>query len=357
MIKTIVSQVRTNCQVASSAQAGNLSLCGLLLRLRQLYKWEHGLAPWQEPDPEPVLVWIEQQESAWDALEGQSWSPLTLNGVSLDPLAVETVNQHLLPHGLAYGAGLSRGLAPTCFLGELAAEHHEDGLTIFILGTELARDLEAAPALCQGTRIYVRRQALAFYLWDHLADPAQQNNRFLRLALAARHLTLGELLCRPETHQDHFHLLLADFLDSAMHHEIGEARETSLRAAVPFILENFAQSRLEFWLRSFKDVLADVNEWGRLAFLIRERRLTALALMLAWQPGLYPLLLPELEPAFWDLVKSGDWEGFDRVRSSALDRLRRVALELTELVASAPGHSLHHIRQEIKHRFLTPLGL
>ena len=118
--QTFLDQVDSNCQVASAGQAGQFSLCGTLLRLRQLYKWEHQLPPWREPEPAAVLEWIEAKERTWEALEGASWQQLIWGRLSFDPLAVEALNQHLLPQGLAYGAGLGRGHAPTCFLGELA---------------------------------------------------------------------------------------------------------------------------------------------------------------------------------------------------------------------------------------------
>ncbi len=60
-----VQQVQANCRIAAAGQVGFYSLCGMLLRLRQLYKWEQGLLPWQEGDPKAVLDWIEVQEEAW----------------------------------------------------------------------------------------------------------------------------------------------------------------------------------------------------------------------------------------------------------------------------------------------------
>ena len=48
---------------------------------------------------------------------------------------------------------------------------------------ELARDLDGTPALCQGSLIYARKEALAFYLWDRLADPIQQNKKFLKISI------------------------------------------------------------------------------------------------------------------------------------------------------------------------------
>lgn len=72
-ISALLERLRHNCQLASSAQAGHYSLCGLLLRLRALYKWEQGLPPWQEPEPEAVLGWVAGVESAWEALADAPW--------------------------------------------------------------------------------------------------------------------------------------------------------------------------------------------------------------------------------------------------------------------------------------------
>ncbi|MDP2045778.1 MAG: hypothetical protein Q8L00_06130, partial [Deltaproteobacteria bacterium] len=73
---TLIEGVRLNCDIASAGQAGHFSLCGLLMRLRQLYKWEHGQAPWQEPEVAAILSWIARRERTWDDLEEASWRAL-----------------------------------------------------------------------------------------------------------------------------------------------------------------------------------------------------------------------------------------------------------------------------------------
>jgi hypothetical protein len=357
ILPTMISQVSANCEIGNASQAGHFSLCGLLLRLRQLYKWEHALPPWREPDPGAVLAWVEGKEGAWEQLEGAVWQDLILNGATLDPFAVAEVNAALTPLGLAYGAGYSRGLAPTCFLGRLLEVRRLDDLTVLVLGNELARDLDAAPALCQGSLIYARREALAYYIWDRLSDPVQQHKPFLKVALAAFGTTLGSLLQDPEAHREAFEQLVAGELEAVIRHEVGEAREISLRDAFRTALTLFPQTRVELWVRALKDALAEVNEWGRLAYLIEARQATSLALMLAWRPGLYPLLLPELEPAFWQLQEQGDWEVLAEARLSALSRLRATAAELSELLAAADITPAPQLRGEIEARFLKPLGL
>jgi hypothetical protein len=353
----LVEEIRWNCDLASAGQSGHFSLCGLLLRLRQLYKWEHGLSPWREPEVEAVLEWIARRERTWDDLEDAVWRPLPWGAAALDPFAVEALNEHLIPRGLAYGAGLSRGLNPTFFLGELVEVRRLGDLTILILGAELARDLDASPALCQGTLIYARRQALGFYLWDRLADPTQQGNAYLQIALQAYNLPLPKLLRDPEAYQEQFNAFLAGELEAVIRHEMGEALEPSLKAAFPAVLERLPQTRVELFVRTLKDALADVNDWGRLAYLIDTRSLPSLAVMLAWRPGLLPALLPELEPAFQDLLASGDWGVMDAARRRALDRLRQAAAGLNELLDSPAAAANARLQEEIQRCYLAPLGL
>ena len=357
MLSSLISQVEANCELACSLQAGYFSLCGLLLRLRLLYKWKHGLPPWREPEPDEVLAWVADLETTWEAREGESWQNLPLNGQAVDPFDVEQVNCFLEPGGLAYGAGFCRGLAPTFFLGELAEVRQQDDLTILVLDKELARDLDGTPALCQGALIYARRQSLAYFLWDHLADPGQQENRFLMAGWSSQGPSRIDLLKSPEEHQDVWDDLVSGEVEAFIGHEVGEARETSLRQALPAILELFCQTPLELWIRALKDALAEVNDRGRLAFIIGERRLTSLALMLAFQPGLYPLLLPELEPAFWDLVKDRDWEVVETARVAALSRLRHTAVEVNHLLKVHRDGPPDLLKQILTERFLSPLGL
>lgn len=356
MLLSFIQQVRDNCRVASGAQAGFFSLCGLLLRLRALYKWEHGLPPWREPEPEEVLAWVAEVESAWDELEDVAPGDLRLNGRTFQPFQVEDLNAFLSPQGLAYGAGFTRGLAPTFFLGELTEIRRDGDLTILVLGDEVARDLDGTPALRQGNTIYARRQAVEFYLWDRLADPAQQNDCRVELALSAYGLSLSRLLADPEGHREGFRELAAAEMEAYIRHEIGEALETSLAEVFHTLLALFPQTRIELWLRVLKDALADVCDQGRLAYFSESERLPSLALFLAFQPGIYPLLLPELAPAYRRVADYGDWAALDAARRDALARLRETAAQVQELT-TALTDSPKRLGQELASRFLNPLGL
>ncbi|MCL6621515.1 MAG: hypothetical protein K6T55_05380 [Syntrophobacterales bacterium] len=354
-MSALLEGLRHNCHLASSTQAGYYSLCGLLLRLRALYKWEQGLPPWREPEPEAVLDWVAGVESAWEALEDASLTDLQVEDATFAPFQVEELNARLRPWGLAYGAGYTRGLAPTFFLGELVEVRRDNGLTILILGEERARDLDGTPALRQGSLIYARRQALEYYLWDRLADPVQQGDARVEAALAAFGMSLKGLLADPEAHRQGFRELAALELETYIRHEIGEAREAALTEIFPRLLELFPQTRIELWLRALKDALADVSDAGRLAYIIAGRLFPAVALFFAFQPGLYPLLLPELAPAYCR-VTQGEWGALEEARQAALRRLSRVADQVRDLtLALADSPAL--LGQELARRFLAPLGL
>ncbi len=60
--------VRFNCDVTDAKHAGIYSVCGLVMRLRDLYKWEHRLPPWQEDASDKVLEWIGEKETHWETL-------------------------------------------------------------------------------------------------------------------------------------------------------------------------------------------------------------------------------------------------------------------------------------------------
>ena len=62
LLETVVNQVVHNCNISDARYAGYYSVCGLALRLRDLYKWEKGLDPWVEDEPSKVLEWIGERE-------------------------------------------------------------------------------------------------------------------------------------------------------------------------------------------------------------------------------------------------------------------------------------------------------
>ncbi len=64
MLTPLIDAINHNCAVSDARDNGIYSMCTLFLRLRNLYKWEHGKLPWQEEEPAILLDWIEKKEDA-----------------------------------------------------------------------------------------------------------------------------------------------------------------------------------------------------------------------------------------------------------------------------------------------------
>jgi len=155
-VDAFAAQVARNCLVADAHRWGYFSLCGLLLRLRDLYKREAGLEPWAHVESAAVLPWVGEREEVWVRLETEDPAPLTIGGTTLDPLDEDGANRLLIPAGWLYVAGLGPGGHPLFVLGEILERRGlDDGSELFVLGRELAHD--PVPAMCRPGRSGTQR--------------------------------------------------------------------------------------------------------------------------------------------------------------------------------------------------------
>ena len=141
-MEALAEQVRHNCDISDARHAGLFSICGLALRLRDLYKWEHDLAPWQERETSEILDWIGAKETLWEKLAGRDYRRLSLNGERFDPFDTRSLNARLNPRGFFYGAGYAHSMKPTFFLTDVRFQTALHGCPVYTLGRELARALK-----------------------------------------------------------------------------------------------------------------------------------------------------------------------------------------------------------------------
>ena len=81
----LTRQVLKNCEISDAQHAGLYSICGLALRLRDLYKWEKKLSPWIEKDSSEILDWIADKEQLWERLADKKYFELTIGDKRYDP--------------------------------------------------------------------------------------------------------------------------------------------------------------------------------------------------------------------------------------------------------------------------------
>jgi hypothetical protein len=343
----LVPQIRANCHRADAAVAGRFSMCGLLLRLRNLYKWETGVPPWREESSDLVLEWVDQREGLWEGLRELSPRPLRINGSELDPFDIDAVNQVIASEGLVYGAGLAGGMLPVFFLGRLENTRRLNGLTVHTLGVEMSPDIYFLPGLRQGDHIYLRPAPLAYVLWDKVADPRASQARFIEFGLKQYGLERGELLKRPSWQA--LEPVLAGELEAVLWHEKGEAA-SGQEAAEAFkqAVCDYPFSEVEHFARGVKDLLADTAPGGRLDAIVKEKAAGALGFYPAWLYGFPRLLFPEIDAAVMEFMNSGDWSVIDEVRLLGQERAQEALARLTGALEGGAGQATEDlVRREV----------
>jgi hypothetical protein len=322
-VDRIAGQVRHNCDVSDARNAGLYSICGLALRLRDLYKWENGLPPWQEKESAEILDWIGGREQRWESLADEHFSPITVNEQQFDAFSTSEINTVLAPLGFYYGAGYAHGLKPTFFLARLEKKERVGGITVVILGEELARDLLTIPALSQDHCVILRQDSARLHLWDKMFYLKKSARPALQFALERCGLQAGG----NDAIQKKLEAVCDAYRDNYIYHEIGEIRDTVFERNVwREMIATYPSSPVELLLRSIKDLLADTNEHGTLHHIIADRNAAAFGLYVAFIDGLAKEIFSELSPAFQEFVASGDWQ----VVRGAVQTVHRRARRITD---------------------------
>jgi hypothetical protein len=348
----LAEQVRRNCQRSDAEVAGHFSLCGLLLRLRNLYKWERGLPPWREEDAAPMLEWVSQREDLWLELIDQEPQALSLEGQTLDPFDTGAINARLQPLGFLYGAGRVGGLLPAFFLGRLEESYTLEGMEVFQVGQEMGRDILFLPGLRQDGQIFLRREPLGYLLWDKLADPRPSQARFVEQGLKGYGLKLSQVLAQPSW--ELLEPVMRGELRAVAWHELGEAA-TGEQAAqlLQWALTRHPLSEVEHFARGVKDLLADTGPQGRLAHIIASQARGALGFYPAWLAGFPRLMFPEIDQAVSDFARDGDWGRIEQARQAGWRRGSQALAQLVDFMEDQEPEA--ELRRRLRAQVIEPL--
>jgi hypothetical protein len=357
-LQALQEQVQTNCHISDANFSGSFSLCGLLLRLRDLYKWASGLAPWEEPEQGMLLEWVEEREHLWQELQGRECAPVTLGGRCIPCFETDEVNELLEDTGLLYGAGYVIGMKPSFFLARPIQSEILNGLRVHTVDRELCRDIFVTPVMRQGDLIVARRQAMASLMWDVVQEQRPSVRQALDFALAGYGLDSSALLQAPASCEEAFLNMVDCELQAWVHHEVGEALEDAFPGDVWHqMVADYCQSLAEVFIRSVKDLLADTHPQGLLAYMIGKDRRSSLGLYLAMMRPFTRALFPEIWNVFPDFLQSGKWSAIEQARLQAYAKGRDLADKLITLHLA--GDPLNHGRtvERITEEIIRPLGI
>jgi hypothetical protein len=342
-IKDIVGQVQSNCELSDAKNWGAYTICGLLIRLTDLYRWSKGLDPWVTIENPKLMEWVGEKEEAWDKIKDSDYKKIIIDGRKFDPFDTDGINDVLMRGGYVYGAGYVTKMKPSFFLGKIEDTHKRSGHETIVVGRELARDLITSPALYQRGKIFVRTEPAKSFIWDKIAEYKFGGAARLKNAFGECGVDIDDIRDFEEVNR-----IATDELESYIHHEIGEARDTTFpEEKWEEIVSAYPQTLVEKFTRAVKDILADTNEHGPLAYIVEGERKGSLGFYIAFLGGMRKVLFGEIVTAFESY--DGDWSIIEEARVKGREKAVRYAKQLIQMHDGGRSH------EEIEEEFILPL--
>lgn len=316
-IESIAAQIKHNCNISDAGYWGFYSPCGLLLRMRDLYKIERHLDPREDVSLPKIGEWIDQREGLWQELEGKEFQPIEINGRKYDPYDVKGINSILSDHDYIYGAGYGNMLKPVFLLAETSETQHIKKYSIYVTGKETARDLSTSPAMTRGNTIIARQQTMHLFFWEKFQEmKAKRCNGALFQAFtnygvskdAEKKLSVKEL-------EEMISKIVRSEITTYIHHELGEASQRRVLGRWwKELLLKIPYSRAELFLRGLKDVSSDTCRAGMLAHIIENRKSGSLGFYAAMFGGFRKVIFPDMVDAYRKFLETKDWELIEEAR-------------------------------------------
>lgn len=330
-IENLTSRIKRNCNISDARYWGAYSLCGFLLRLRELYRIERGIKPWERIPQKEIAEWISEREKLWKELEDRDFIDITVDGNVYAPFDVEKLNTALEKEGLIYSAGYGEYMKPSFFLADLVSKKIVDGHNVYIAGNEYVRDLSAYPAMLQDSVIFARVDTTKQLLWGKFEELRHRRIKgFLAFAFSRYDITPEE---QPSEDIDRrLSLIATSEVETYIHHEIGEAIEgKKLGDEWKNMLRDLSCSKAEHFARGIKDLLSDTSEKGMMRYIIDKRKEASLGFYIAFLVGYRRLLFPEILNAARNFVETGDWGLIEDARKAGYKKAESYAERLLSI--------------------------
>ena len=338
-IETVISQVKRNCNISDARFWGEYSICGLLLRLRELYRSERGSKLWEGIPHKEISEWMSEREVLWKELQDKDLEDIVIGETAYGPFEVARINTTLEKKNLIYGAGYGLRMKPSFFLADLISKRTVDGYVVYIAGSEYARDLAEHPAMVQDGVIFARVYTTKLLLWERfeelrLRDPKSP----LVFAFSRYGITPDE---EPsEDVERKVSLVALSELETYIYHELGEAIEgEKLGGEWENLLLDLPGRKAEFFSRGIKDLLSDTSEQGMIKYIIENRKEGSLGFYIVFLGGYRKLLFPEIVNVFEKFIESGDWELIEDARKAGYKKAKGYAERLLSIKRDKPDRA------------------
>jgi len=357
-LENLREQVMYNCHVSDGKYGGVFSLCGFLLRMRDYFKWEKNLDPWDEPDYADLLSWVESREKLWEKTAVKEFKPLVLGDNRFDPFDVDEVNSRIASAGLFYGAGYATGMKPTFFLAAAPTFKTINKMHVHILDKELARDLFTSPAMRQGNHIIVRPWTMAALLWDLILEKKPSTLEALKYSLAQYDLDLDKLHDLSKGLSNNLWKVSMEQSETWIYHELGEASQQDFNLEIwQEIIASHANTVVEKAARAVKDLLADTHEQGLLAHIIEHRKKSSLGLYLCFASPILKAFFPEIIRSFKQIKSGREWSLLEQTRLKGYSKAKDLAGKLIRYHIEGQIRGNDWVRARVEDEMTRPLNV
>jgi len=355
---SFIQIVRHNCDISDALDNGIYSICTLVLKLRNLYKWENGLQPWQEPESGELLDWIADKEEYWESLSDETFQRLPVNSRDIDPFSLQSANQLLSETGQVYGAGYGRSMKAVFFIAEIVEQKTVAGCPVMILGKETARELSSPFAMLQDGIIYIRKEPLRFYFWDHIQETMPSCKSAMHHALDSYGVLKEDLSINRDLLVERFDRLIDQEMDIFIYHEVGEYHENVLSSStLQKIIHAFPDSAIELLCRSVKDILADTHESGLLSHIVAHQKKSSLGFYRVFLDGMRKMLCQDFVDGCASFWKTANWDNIEKARQKCRENTLTLADKLNLLSRKLDKEDPEALRGWAEREILAPLGL
>jgi hypothetical protein len=332
--QSFIHDIKFNCDVSDAKYWGFFSVCGLLMRYRDLYRSEKGLRPWIEIRREDIAEWITNKESQWPELEQKDFRDVAIGGKKYHPFDIPEINHSLRGQGLIYGAGYGMYMKPTFFLAELRSTREISGLAVHTAGREYVRDLFTSSGMLQGKSIFLRIEPLTMLLLYKFSELNARRVSALEDAFSRYGFHHRQII--DDTFTKKLELMAERYSEVLLSHEVAEAMED-----IPEwkdILSCLAGDRkAEHYLRALKDLIADTSDHGPYRRIIETRDRGALGLSIALTEGFRRVLYPEMKNAHQEFLGSENWSLIEDARKTGYARFLSQRNAIINLFRTSSG--------------------
>ncbi len=256
--------VQKNCDLVDAKHGQDYGLCIYLFKMRDFYRWRNQITLHVDLVNDEIHQWIAGIEEYWEEIDGDPYRHMAINGEYFNPFHSGPINELLNQYNLAYSGGLSYGAVPLFFLAKLEKRELRSGFKILISSDEYARGLFGPPALFYDDTIFIRKEALQYFLWS----------RYDEWLFSMRDNDLGKAVNYypfKDNPQKAIREITDNELETVIQHEMGEGLlEKEYKHYWRDMIIDFVHTKTEILLRAVRDLAADC--------------MTTLPYLLAWIP-------------------------------------------------------------------------